>query len=342
MGETILSSTSDPTWPHFGSENNKPLVCIIAGMAGTGKTTFMRAIYSYTSLHKIPSYMINLDPAVSKLPFSANIDIRDSVNYKEVMKKYQLGPNGGIMVSLNFFSTRFDQVMSFIEKRAPDLKYIFIDTPGQIEVFNWSASGTIIMETLASTFPTMFIYVADTPRCANPTTFMSNMLYACSILYKTRLPLLLTFNKLDVISHEFCLEWMQNSELFSEAISTQGTYMSNFTQSMSLTLQEFYRNLTTVGVSAVSGLGLDEFFQATKECAKQYESDYKPELLNRKAQILQQQEFLAKQVRSVKKKPSNANSQDAPTSHEDDNAEKENLTSESTDSLSELLEKQKI
>ena len=32
--------------------------------------------------------MINLDPAVRSVPFDANVDIRDSVNYKEVMKQY--------------------------------------------------------------------------------------------------------------------------------------------------------------------------------------------------------------------------------------------------------------
>ncbi len=37
---------------------------------------------------------------------------------------------------------------------------------------------------------------------------MSNMLYACSILYKTKLPFIVAFNKIDVISHEFAVEWM--------------------------------------------------------------------------------------------------------------------------------------
>jgi len=49
-------------------------------------------------------------------------DIRDTVNYKEIMKQYGLGPNGGIVTSLNLFATRFDQVMGFIEKRAPECK----------------------------------------------------------------------------------------------------------------------------------------------------------------------------------------------------------------------------
>jgi GTPase SAR1 family protein len=57
--------------------------------------------------------------------------------------------------------------------------YAIVDTPGQIEAFTWSASGTIITESFASTFPTVLVYVVDTPRTASPNTFMSNMLYAC-------------------------------------------------------------------------------------------------------------------------------------------------------------------
>ena len=54
--------------------------------------------------------MINLDPAVMTLPFGANIDIRDTVKYKEVMKRCNLGPNGGILTSLNLFGTKFNEV----------------------------------------------------------------------------------------------------------------------------------------------------------------------------------------------------------------------------------------
>lgn len=98
------------------------------------------------------------------------------------------------------------QVISVIERRADQLDYVLVDTPGQIEIFTWSASGAIITEAFASTFPTVIAYVVDTPRCESPVTFMSNMLYACSILYKTRLPLVLAFNKTDVAQHQFALE----------------------------------------------------------------------------------------------------------------------------------------
>jgi hypothetical protein len=51
-----------------------------------------------------------------------------------------------------------------------------VDTPGQIEIFTWSASGAIVTEAFASSFPTVVCYVCDTPRCMKPNVFMSNML----------------------------------------------------------------------------------------------------------------------------------------------------------------------
>ena len=79
-----------------------------------------------------------------------------------------------------------------------------------------SASGQIITESLASSFPTVIVYVVDTVRCRNAVTFMSNMLYACSILYKLKLPLVLAFNKTDAQDCSFAMEWMSDLDAFTE------------------------------------------------------------------------------------------------------------------------------
>ncbi|KAK0364103.1 hypothetical protein LTR91_019265 [Friedmanniomyces endolithicus] len=314
-----------------------PVAVICVGMAGSGKTTFMQRINAH--LHEkhqqsptttAPPYVLNLDPAVRSVPFDSNIDIRDSVNYKEVMKQYNLGPNGGILTSLNLFSTKIDQVMGILEKRClpqppppqtqpeattpqqqqhqttlpkPLPTHILLDTPGQIEVFVWSASGSILLSALASSFPTVLAYIIDTPRTtANTSTFMSNMLYAISILYKTRLPMILVFNKTDVKGEEEAVEWMRDFEAFQAALRKEeedamggeggggGGYMGSLLNSMSLVLEEFYNALSVVGVSAMNGEGVGEFFEAVEGKRAEFEREYGPELERRRGEAERQKE----------------------------------------------------
>lgn len=98
--------------PKDGQEDKKdPVVIICIGMAGSvsstfishklgsakqcliillllqGKTTLMQRLNSYLHSQNKPPYILNLDPAVTHMPYEANIDIRDTVDYKEVMKQ---------------------------------------------------------------------------------------------------------------------------------------------------------------------------------------------------------------------------------------------------------------
>lgn len=298
------------------------------------------------------------------------------------MKQHKLGPNGAILTCLNLFATKFDQVMSILEKRAfpseeevngdgvdvdldaavggsdggneekvaanndgdkaaalkksdetqqevdssssdnndsnssnnkasdgdantttksssSPLDYVLIDTPGQIEAFTWSASGTIVTSALATTFPTVLAFVIDTPRCAASVhTFMSNMLYACSMLYRAKLPMVIVLNKIDVVGCEFVKEWMEDYESFQEALddassSTNGYsdemagggggsgYYASLTRSLSLVLDEFYNHLHKVGVSAATGEGVDEFWDVVQQATEEYETGYLVDLKNR-------------------------------------------------------------
>eukprot|EP00854_Cymbomonas_tetramitiformis_P024523 gene24523-29829_t len=248
-------------------KKKKPTVVLIVGMAGTGKTTLLQRLNSHLHTVGKPPYVVNLDPAVTHVPYGPNIDIRDTVDYKNVMKQYGLGPNGGILTSCNLFATRFDQVIELCESKT-DLDYILVDTAGQIEIFTWSASGAIITEAFASSFPTVVVYIVDTPRCTSPQTFMSNMLQAVSILYKTKLPLILAFNKVDVAKHDFAIEWMEDFEKFQEAIDSDSSYAASLSRSLCMVLDEFYRKLQSVGVSAYTGEGMPEFFEAMMDKLK--------------------------------------------------------------------------
>ncbi|CAG2162438.1 unnamed protein product [Oppiella nova] len=265
----------------------QPICVIVLGMAGSGKSTLCGRLCGHLFSQKSMPYVVNCDPAVVSTPFPTNIDIRDTVNYKEVMKRYKLGPNGAIITCLNLFATQLDQVIQLVDKRADAYEYVLFDTPGQIEVFTWSASGAIMTEALASRFPTVIVYVLDTIRSENPITFMSNMLYSCSVVYKYKLPIIIAMNKCDAIDCKFAIDWMKDWQLFQEAIEKETSHMANLTRSMSLVLDTFYENLKAVGVSATTGQGLDQLIDAIKEAAVEYERDYRPEYerIKREAQL---------------------------------------------------------
>lgn len=288
--------------------------CLMIGMAGSGKTTLVDALCTWLeneeelmealghvtleddSVERDSAgrdvaqnaaadgegvYIVNLDPAVLQLPYDPNVDIRDTIKYKDVMREYSLGPNGAIITSLNLFATRFDQVLSLVEKRAPGVKAVLFDTPGQIETFTWSASGAIITESLAMVMPAVVIFVVDTMRSESAMTFVSNMLYACSIMYKTRLPMIIAFNKIDVSPCKFAQAWMKDFDAFDDALKEEN-FVGTLARSMAQALEEFYETIPSVGVSAATGEGMPELFKAIQVAAKEYERDYRPALEKKK------------------------------------------------------------
>ena len=85
------SATSAANATQHGGKG-KTVASIVLGMAGSGKTTLMQRINAHVHERNNPSYMLNLDPAVLHVPYKVHIDIRDTVNYKEVMRQYSWGP----------------------------------------------------------------------------------------------------------------------------------------------------------------------------------------------------------------------------------------------------------
>lgn len=293
----------------------KPINCLVVGMAGSGKSSLVSRLVSQASEKRWPYRAMNLDPAVRTLAFTADLDIRDTVSYSRIMEEYRLGPNGAILTALNLFAAQFERVLEYIEqacsrteaassedksghpRRAPP-RYIFFDTPGQIEAFTWSASGMIVTETLAAAaeYPTVLLFVVDIPRCVqNVLTFTSNMLYACSMLYRSRIPLIIVWNKQDCVPVDDAARlesWMRDFESFdaeleqySEAarIPGGGDYSVSFSRSLALALNEFYHQVPCVFVSARTGEGMDSLFEALESASDTFEhSEYIRQVRERK------------------------------------------------------------
>ena len=74
------------------------------------------------------------------------------------------------------------------------------------------------------------------------------------------------------MKHDYALEWMRDFDAFEAALSNDSSYNANLSRSLSLTLDEFYKDLTAVGFSAVTGEGFDEFLSAIDAAVVEYET----------------------------------------------------------------------
>lgn len=244
-------------------KHDLPINLVCVGMAGSGKSSFLKALLDFLLEDESSSepYTINLDPAVMESLYEPNIDIRQTISYQDLMSKYELGPNGAILTSLNLFASKFDAVQEAMKKQRHQVSHFLVDTPGQIEAFTWSASGKIICESLASIYPTVLAYVMDTPKCQSPTSFIANMLYACSVFYRHQIPMILIFNKIDECENNDAIEWMHDFMKFHEKVASEGddNYISSFNQSLSTVLDEFIQAFPSVSVNSLTGEGIEDF-----------------------------------------------------------------------------------
>lgn len=68
------SSTNNEAKPADNLEiNTRPICLIVLGMAGSGKTTFVKKLTQLGHLQNMKPYVVNLDPACSEVPYHANI-----------------------------------------------------------------------------------------------------------------------------------------------------------------------------------------------------------------------------------------------------------------------------
>lgn len=224
---------------------------IVIGMAGSGKTTFCQRLYSWLNTDIVLKNglnanitSINLDPAVVNPKMPLTIDIRDSIDYKEIMEKYKLGPNGAINTCLNIFFANF-----IVPEPA---KYTIVDTPGQIEAFTWSSTGDMAMALLKNT---IILYVIDLPLCSNKHVFINNMIFATAIKLKFKRPVLVVFNKADCTDSTEVIKWIKDYTYFRESLQEDESELG----SMALYFEEFYNSLDYTFVSSYIGSGKDEF-----------------------------------------------------------------------------------
>ena len=229
----------------------------IVGTAGSGKSLLTsRLLQWYKDNNNIYATSLNLDPGAISLPYEPDIDVRDYIDINTLMERYSLGPNGSLIMASDMIASKLDEIQEEVDNINPDL--IIIDSPGQIELFAFRASGPYFMSNFKSDNKTT-IFTFDGVLVSSPINYVSISLLAASVKLRLGLAQINVLTKRDMVIENLqeILEWADSDSALELALGKE----RNAEQSLlslelmkNLSKSGFAQNIIAVSSTTLSGM----------------------------------------------------------------------------------------
>lgn len=233
-----------------------PLMFII-GTAGSGKSLLTAAFSDWLKMSKQDVAVVNLDPGALKLPYSPDVDVRNYVDVGNLMEKYGLGPNGALILAADLIADEIDNLARDIESTNADL--VLVDTPGQMELFAFRASGPYIVNELTRE-PKAIVYMFDAVFSINPLNYVSNMFLSAAVYNRFFQPQIYSLSKCDLLPEKeikTITDWAANPRALEDSIEQKlkGTNRL-FSRNMMHAINQLGIKSLLIPVSAKTNQGL--------------------------------------------------------------------------------------
>jgi len=185
----------------------------VLGPAGSGKSYMTMALHQWMNQVGFDVITLNLDPGVVRLPYAPDIDVRRFVDYEAIVDKYELGPNGGLIVAMDQVAVAMDEIME--EIRTYGAEYMLVDFPGQIETVAFRSSGAVIINELKRGNRMGGLFLIDPTLCITASSFISVLLFGVSITYRLNTGMNYIVSKSDILPDDRLQrihEWSENPD----------------------------------------------------------------------------------------------------------------------------------
>jgi len=196
-------------------------IVFVIGTAGSGKSLFTSAYSEWLKVEKQDVAAINLDPGVLALPYTPDLDIRDYVNIESLMKEHLLGPNGALIAAADLIAEQVEKLSREIEELKADI--VLVDTPGQMELFAFRASGPYIADGLTKE-PKAITYLFDSVFSLNPLNYVANLFLSAAVYNRFLIPQIHVLSKSDLLPQEQVdriIGWSVDPEMLTMDIDNQ-------------------------------------------------------------------------------------------------------------------------
>jgi GTPase SAR1 family protein len=226
----------------------------ITGTAGSGKSLLTSKLLQWYKDRNSFAIGLNLDPGTVDLPYEPDVDVRNYIDINELMSRYQIGPNGALVMASDLIATRLDEIQNEVNSLNAD--YVLVDTPGQIELFAFRESGPYFVSHFQSdNKATIFIF--DGMLVSSPINYVSISLLASSIKLRLKTPQVSVLTKRDLIIEKLrdVLGWSASTVLLESALDNEKDSEYSFL------CKELVKSLSTggflEGIIAVSSLTMN-------------------------------------------------------------------------------------
>ena len=243
----------------------------ITGTAGSGKSLLTSNLLQWYIDHDNFPITLNLDPAVSELPYLPDVDIRDHIDINNIIETYGLGPNGAIIMAHDLISTKIQDIQLEVDELNPD--YILIDTPGQIELFAYRSSGNYFISNFQADSK-VTIFIMDGVLVSSPINFVSLSLLSTSINLRLKTSQINVLSKRDLIidNLENILDWSHSDRTLLEALDKENNEeFSLLSKDVLKIISQNGLNQDLVAVSNLTMNGLIELYSVLSRILNQGE-----------------------------------------------------------------------
>jgi GTPase SAR1 family protein len=238
-------------------EEEKLPVVFIIGTAGSGKSLLTAAFSDWLRTNKQDVAVVNLDPGALKLPYSPDIDVRNYVDASDIMEKYGLGPNGAAIMAADLVADEIESLTRDVNEA--DADFVLVDTPGQMELFAFRASGPFIVNELTKE-PKAIMYLFDAVFSADPLNYVSNMFLSAAIYNRFIEPQVHLLSKIDLLPRNKVseiVEWSGNPRALEDAINSKLEEAKRlFSQNMMRAIRQLGLQFRLTPISSKNNEGL--------------------------------------------------------------------------------------
>ncbi|MCD6468499.1 MAG: ATP/GTP-binding protein [Thermoplasmata archaeon] len=220
----------------------------VIGPAGCGKSSFVKSFSEYLGEGGEDVRCVNLDPATDPV-FKADKDVRSFVKTDEIMKKYGLGINGGLLKSM-------DEVLFYVKDLDVSGDYVIYDTPGQMEIFIYSSSGRRIIEKLSDK-TTAGLFLMDSTLVTDSESFLSAVMQNVIVSLRLSIPTATVLTKNDVADVDV--------EKVMEEIPSKNSVLAELLEKTSYFIEYTTLSQRVVKVSSFDETGFDDVYSLLNE-----------------------------------------------------------------------------